>query len=267
MASFSDVGRDNEQALRNCRCRRTRKRLLHRCWLAATPPQEPDVLIGGEVVGWAAQYGTGQEVVAEADEVTARSYATNRQWLLRASKPIIWNYHGDFNHLADTFAQFLKNIKPQGTAVLYRGDPHLRRIGDALERRHLVWRRKRANMLIVTFARRALIRTYGTGGGQALADFSLSIPGRHNILNALAVIAVCRGLGMDSREIQPHLATFKGARRRFEVIADVDGVLIVDDYAHHPSEVSAAIAGARAGWPKRRVIAVFQPHRYNAPIF
>ncbi|HHT27881.1 MAG TPA: UDP-N-acetylmuramate--L-alanine ligase [Firmicutes bacterium] len=241
-------------------------------WVLHHAGRNPTFLIGGEVVGLGgAQYGTGQEVVAEADE-SDRSFLRYQPAVAVVTgieADHLEHYHGDFNYLVDTFAQFLKNIKPQGTAVLYRGDPHLRRIGDALERRVIWYGDAEESEYVYSNVRSQGFNTHFTvlERGQALADFSLSIPGRHNILNALAVIAVCRGLGMDSREIQPHLATFKGARRRFEVIADVDGVLIVDDYAHHPSEVSAAIAGARAGWPKRRVIAVFQPHRYTRTHF
>ena len=103
--------------------------------------------------------------------------------------------------------------------------------------------------------------------GQALVPVTLNMPGHHNVLNALAAIAVARELDLDTPSIQRALDTFAGIGRRFqvngEIILRAGSVLFVDDYGHHPREISATLAAVRDGWPQRRLVAVFQPHRYS----
>ena len=99
-------------------------------------------------------------------------------------------------------------------------------------------------------------------GKEAFGEYTLSVPGRHNVQNALACIAVCDCLGLDRGRVATELASFRGAKRRFEVVAEENGVLVIDDYAHHPSEIQATLQAAKSAW-NRRVVAVFQPHRYS----
>ena len=99
--------------------------------------------------------------------------------------------------------------------------------------------------------------------GEFYADFVLNVPGRHNISNALACIIVCHHAGLTVQEMQQALRRFTGAKRRFEILGTSHGALVVDDYAHHPTEVAAVIKAAKEGWPSRRIVAVFQPHRYS----
>ena len=100
-------------------------------------------------------------------------------------------------------------------------------------------------------------------GKPMAAPVTLQVPGRHNVLNALAALAAVDALGVDVGRVAPFLATYQGARRRFEVKGEVNGVVVVDDYAHHPTEVRATLAAAREHFPGRRVWAVFQPHTYT----
>lgn len=237
-------------------------------WVLHHAGRKPTYVIGGEVSGLGgAHYGTGPEVVAEADE-SDRSflrYHPDLAVVTSIEPDHLEYYHGDFSYLIDTFAQFLSNISPQGIAVLCRDDQNVYQIGKQLDRQVIWYGATEGSHYLYRHVRAEGFRTVFEviEQSQVLGEFSLSIPGQHNILNSLAVIAICRALGMEVAAIQPHLASFKGARRRFEVIADVGEVLIIDDYAHHPSEIRATIAGARKGWPNRRVIAVFQPHRYT----
>lgn len=237
-------------------------------WVLHWAGQQPTFLIGGEVAGLGgARYGVGRAVVAEADE-SDRSflrYTPHYAIVTSIEADHLEHYEGSFSLLVDTFAQFLGNIVPGGVAVLCSEDQHLRKIGPFVQQR-IIW--YGATPDCAYQCRNVRSEGYSTvfdvwEHGRLLGEFRLAIPGRHNVLNSLSVIAVCRELGLAPAEIAPHLATFKGARRRFEVIAEKRGILIVDDYAHHPSEIRATIQAAKTGWPDRRVVAVFQPHRYT----
>jgi UDP-N-acetylmuramate--alanine ligase len=100
-------------------------------------------------------------------------------------------------------------------------------------------------------------------GGRRLGRATLAIPGLHNVRNALAAIAVARHLGARWRHIVDALAAYSGVERRFEIVGEAGGVIVVDDYAHHPTEITATLAAARAAYPPRRLVAVFQPHLYS----
>ena len=102
-----------------------------------------------------------------------------------------------------------------------------------------------------------------TKRGQGLVDVSLLIPGSHNVLNALAVVVVADTIGADLSAVTTSLGEFKGADRRFQVKAEVGGITIIDDYAHHPTEIAATLRGARQFYPKSRIVAVFQPHQHS----
>src|SRR5262249_48070429 len=107
-------------------------------------------------------------------------------------------------------------------------------------------------------------RAQGRAGApyETLGELRLHVPGRHNLLNALAAVAVGLELGLSFERVASALAEFKGAERRFDVLGEADGVMVVDDYGHHPTEIAAVLAAARAGMTRRLVVA-FQPHRYS----
>ena len=109
---------------------------------------------------------------------------------------------------------------------------------------------------------RGSVFTVRDGGGEALARVELRVPGEHNVLNALTALAVLRHAGVTPEDAAPHLLTFSGAARRFQYIGEHDGVLVVDDYAHHPTEIAATLTAAMQGG-HGRVIAVFQPHLFS----
>ena len=98
---------------------------------------------------------------------------------------------------------------------------------------------------------------------EPFGDFELNVPGRHNVSNALACMVIANYAGLSIAQIQAALRIFQGARRRFQIVGSCNGAIIVDDYAHHPTEVAAMIQAAQEGWPKRQIVAVFQPHRYS----
>lgn len=233
----------------------------------------PTVLIGGQISDFegGAKYGSGPFLVAEADE-SDRSFLRYRPYVavVTSLDPDHLEYYGGSpRELESAYLEFVESVVPGGRAILCVDDGRLRQMAGY------------KGIPAVTYALEPpadytaeCIELHGRGASfvarnatQTLGEFRLSVPGRHNVANALATLAVCRFAGVSPDEIAHHLESFRGAKRRFEVIADAAEVMVVDDYAHHPEEIKATLAAARAGYPARRIIAVFQPHRYTRTHF
>jgi UDP-N-acetylmuramate--alanine ligase len=170
----------------------------------------------------------------------------------------------DLDAVLDAFSRFTRGIRSGGTLVISAEDPGcsllLERIGVQDDYR------------IVTFGERAgdwRVDRQSDGSARVTSPsgrmfaLRLAVPGRHNLLNALAVLAASEGMGVEADALVPGLEAFGGVSRRFEVVLDTPGLTVVNDYAHHPTEVAATIAAARERYPGRRVLAVFQPHTYS----
>jgi UDP-N-acetylmuramate--alanine ligase len=242
-------------------------------WVLYQCGMEPTFVIGGTLPGLGgAHYGTGPMVVAEADE-SDRSFLCYRPRVAVVSSieaDHLEYYDGQFSRLVETFQQFLSNVVvPDGLAILCADDKNLVDIGEKLSCQ-VTWygRHETADYRVLQ------IKTNGKGTcfqvserGELLGEFTLAIPGEHNVMNALAVIAICRHLGLHVAGIAAALASFPGAKRRFQIIYEHNNITVVDDYAHHPSEIKATIKAARRGWPNSRLIAVFQPQRYTRTHF
>ncbi|MEW6458452.1 MAG: UDP-N-acetylmuramate--L-alanine ligase [Bacillota bacterium] len=231
---------------------------------------DPTAIIGGEMNGFGnAKAGGGEYLVAEADESDG-SFS-----LLDPSIVVVTNVeddHLDYYRTVDAirraFREFIFKVPRDGVAVLNYDDPFLRRVAHELP------------FPVITYgcAPDADYRLAGfhlncaVSGAEVywrrelLGRLELTIPGRHNLLNALAVVAVGRHLGLEFPEIARALRGFRGVRRRFELVGESRGVRVVDDYAHHPTEIKATLEAARQTRPKR-LIAVFQPHRYTRTKF
>ncbi|MGE5391985.1 MAG: UDP-N-acetylmuramate--L-alanine ligase, partial [Deltaproteobacteria bacterium] len=165
--------------------------------------------------------------------------------------------------LKDAFRQFVGQVKTGGFAVLYHGDAFLRELKD--QYRHLIYygSSPEADYYYTD------LRTKGWGSSfkvwhhdQLLGTINLSVPGRHNVLNCLAAVVVGNELGIPFSELKHALKQFQGAKRRFQLLGHVNDTFIIDDYAHHPTEISATINAVRQ-FHKDRLIVVFQPHRYS----
>ena len=235
---------------------------------------DPTFVIGGRLnsAGTNARLGRGEYLVAEADESDA-SFLHLQPFMAVVTNidaDHMETYGGDFNRLKQAFIDFLHNLPFYGLAILCTDDPNVREI---LPRVHKP------------------VRTYGTGAdadvratditqdgmqmhfnvtiGQHGTPMSITLnqPGRHNVLNALAAITVANELNVPEAAIREGLASFAGIGRRFQVNGRVPvaggDVLLVDDYGHHPRELAATIQAAREGWPQRRLVVAFQPHRYT----
>lgn len=234
---------------------------------------DPTFVIGGRLnsVGAHARLGRGQYLVAEADESDASflhlfpfmAVVTNIDTDHMAT------YGNDFGRLQQAFVDFLHNLPFHGLAVLCLDDPVVRKIAAYVHKPMLTYGFVSEADLRAEDIRQDGLKMHFTAArrGGARFDAALNLPGRHNVLNALAAIAVAQELGVAQAAIVKALAGFSGIGRRFQINGRVrlDGgdVILVDDYGHHPREIAATVAAARAAYPERRLVVVFQPHRYT----
>ncbi len=236
---------------------------------------DPTFVIGGRLNSAAtnARLGTGRYLVAEADESDATFL------YLQPMIAVVTNIDADhlvtyghsFERLRETFVEFLHHLPFYGLAVLCLDDPGVREILPRVGRpvRTYGIRAEGADLRAVNL-RQEGGRTHfelerrGVAGRLPL---TLNLPGEHNVQNALAAIAVALELGVDEAAIARGLSGFAGIGRRFQDYGERTSpsgtVRLIDDYAHHPTEMAATLAAVRAGWPERRLLLVFQPHRYT----
>ncbi len=235
---------------------------------------DPTFVIGGRLNSTAShsRLGNGRYLAAEADESDASflrlqpilSVVTN------IDSDHLPTYDGDMERLRQVFVEFLHHLPFYGLAVLCIDDPGVRKILPMVTRPVLTYGiEQRADVR----AQNIEFAGYGSRFEVMLPErteplaVELSVPGRHNVLNALAAIAVAVQVGISDQVIQRALRQFAGVGRRFQLYGDFTlpqgRVTLVDDYGHHPTEVAATLAALRQVWPDRRCVMVFQPHRYT----
>jgi len=236
--------------------------------------RDPTYVIGGKLnsAGTNAALGQSRYLVAEADESDASFLH------LQPMTAVITNieadhmdtYGGDFNKLIATFESFLHNLPFYGLAVLCVDDPVVAELAEKSLRPTLTYGFSEAADFRAIDLRfdglRSHFKVLRPDGHKPL-NIALTMPGRHNILNALAVIAVATDEGFEDAAIEQGLNEFSGVGRRFTVKGDFEfsdgSIMLVDDYGHHPTEVSAVVSAIREGWPERRLVMAYQPHRYT----
>jgi UDP-N-acetylmuramate--alanine ligase len=234
---------------------------------------DPTAVIGGRLsaFGSNARLGRGDYMVVEADE-------SDRSFLkLTPSIAVITNIdrehmesYGSWDALQQAFADFANQVPFYGTVVACADDAPVRELLPRMTRRVITYGFEDRpatvtgrDMALEAFGSRCRVIHTPTGGAPAeLGTLQLRVPGRHNLLNALGAVAVGLEVGVPFAKIAAGFADFRGAERRFQLRGEARGVMVVDDYGHHPTEISAVIAAARAGLD-RRVVVVFQPHRYS----
>ena len=229
---------------------------------------DPTLALGGTYgpLGGNARVGQGEWFVAEACE------AYDSFLDLRPEIALVTNIEADHldhhkteGHLRNSFRQFLSSVEPGGRAVLCADRPELMAMAAELGRPVVTYGESEA----ADFRGSEMASTERGGccriwvGGERAGELRVASPGRHNVVNALGATAAAVQAGAPLSACQAALATFHGVDRRFQVLGEAGGATIVDDYAHHPTEVAATIAAARAAFPERRVVAVFQPHLYS----
>ncbi len=235
---------------------------------------DPTFVIGGRLnsAGTNARLGSGEYLVAEADESDASFLS------LQPTMAVVTNidadhmatYGGDFERLKRAFVDFLHHLPFYGLAVLCVDDAVVREILPAVHKPVLTYGIEHAADVRATDVRQDGLKMHfnvALPGEQSALAVTLNQPGRHNVLNALAAIGIANALGVKREAIQRALANFSGIGRRFQINGSValngGDAILVDDYGHHPREIAATVAAARASWPQRRLVVVFQPHRYT----
>ena len=235
---------------------------------------DPTYVIGGKLTaaGTNARLGKGDFLVAEADESDGSFLLLSPVLAVvtNIDADHLANYGGDFARVRQAFDSFLHRLPFYGTAVLCTDDAEVAALAQRTARGTVTY-----GTTASADVRASGIEQQGARmrfdlhlpGRAAPLEVDLNLPGRHNVLNALAAAAVGWQLGADAEAIAAALAGFQGVGRRFQQrgeIAHARGrALLVDDYGHHPSELAAVFAAARGGWPQRRLVVAFQPHRYT----
>jgi len=235
---------------------------------------DPTFVIGGRLnsVGANAQLGKGAYLVAEADESDASFL--HLQPLIAIVTNIdqdhMETYGGDFQRLKSTFIEFLHHVPFYGLVLVCLDDPGVRDVIPQIDKPVKTYGvSPDADIRAVDIVREGLRTRFAVVRAECEGrlEVVLNLPGHHNILNSLAVIGVCSELGVADEVIQRALAGFKGIGRRFQINGELpfgnQVVTLVDDYGHHPREVAATLDSARQAWPERRLVLVFQPHRYT----
>jgi UDP-N-acetylmuramate--alanine ligase len=239
-------------------------------WILTQAGMEPTFIVGGVLqdLGTNARAGTGRHFVIEADEY-------DRAFLgLRAEIALVTTLEHDhpdtypsFHEMRKAFSEFAGQVSPEGLLIVCGEDREAGRLGELMRARNL------------------RVETYGQGsdwdwhaegtqlgnhaafevwqGRKRLGLCALQVPGHHNVLNALAALAASHAAGVDFGQAAAALTRFRGTERRFEVKGQASGITVVDDYAHHPTEIRATLSAARTKYPGRPIWAVFQPHTYS----
>lgn len=255
--------------------------------ILAAADRDPTFVIGGLVhsTGSNAKLGTSNYLVAEADESDASFLH------LQPMVAVITNidmdhmetYEGDFSRLKKTFIEFVHNLPFYGLLVVCGDDPVVQELLPDISRQVITYGFGEDNDYRAIDVVQTENQTRFTVTGSLLEEKSglnnlainLSMPGKHNVLNALAAVAVAIDEGIEAKAVQQGLEAFQGVGRRFQIYGEYPVVnqdtaesnsgtaMLVDDYGHHPREVQATIQAVRDGWPERRLVMVYQPHRYT----
>ncbi len=229
---------------------------------------DPTAVIGGKLpqLGSNAKLGRSKYLVAEADESDGSFlHLSPTVAVVTNIDPEHLDHYGNLETLKETFVQFINKVPFYGLAVLCLDHENVQELLPQVQKRYVTYgltplAEYRATDVIFTELH-SKFRVWHKE--TCLGEVDLPIPGMHNVLNALAVWAVCDFLHVPFSHYKQALASFQGVGRRFTVRGQVKSIMVVDDYGHHPAEIRATLSGARAGFPDRRLIAIFQPHRYS----
>jgi UDP-N-acetylmuramate--alanine ligase len=236
--------------------------------LLAEAGLDPTVVVGGKVdsLGGNAKLGEGEFLVAEADE-------SDGSFLKLA--PVIevvtnidlehLDHYRDIEHIKDTFLEFIERLPFYGVAIVCLDNVNVAQILHRIQRRIMTYGLSEQaeingyDLKVNGRCSEFMVRRRG----EVLGRIRLNRPGKHLVYNSLAAVAVGLELDIPFPVIAQALASFKGVQRRLQVKGEVNGVLVVDDYGHHPTEIRATLDAIRDGWPDRRLVVLFQPHRYS----
>ncbi|TKH46878.1 UDP-N-acetylmuramate--L-alanine ligase [Paenibacillus terrae] len=232
---------------------------------------DPTYIIGGEItnLGTNAKAGKSEFVVAEADESDG-SFLQYHPWqgiVTNIEADHLENYDGDFNRLKSAYVQFLSQIRPDGAAIVCADDQNVREMLPQIQTRVITYGVEHEADYMATDIQLGDRRLSFTMNRKEalLGTIELSVPGMHNLYNAMASVISCLEAGIPFEQIATAIVEFHGAKRRFQVLGESNDILVIDDYAHHPTEIEATISAAKV--TGKRIIAVFQPQRYSRTFF
>ncbi len=236
--------------------------------------EDPTFVIGGRLksADTNGRLGAGRYLVAEADESDASFI--HLQPMIAVVTNIdsdhLGTYGGDIGRLRQTFVEFLHNLPFYGLAILCVDDPGVAAIAAEVQRPTVTYGLGEGADVRGVDIRAEGLRSHFRvlrPGGRPPLEVTLNLPGRHNVRNALAAVALADELALDDQAVQRALAEFQGIDRRLQVLGEVQTasgrIVLVDDYGHHPTEIAATMRAARDAWPGRRLVVAFQPHRYT----
>jgi UDP-N-acetylmuramate--alanine ligase len=237
--------------------------------------RDPTFLVGGEIIdlGTNARAGRGEHIVVEADEFAGAFLHYRPQVAVVTNiEPDHLDFYGSFQRLTDAFRQFMSQVPADGFLIACADDPTVRSILAHPETEPPIQGRiiryglkKNGEFFPENLSSKGI---YGYTfllkyGEELYTPFEIHLAGGHQVNNALAAIVAARVLGLPKPAVRAALARFRGVQRRFELVGQVADITIMDDYAHHPTEISATIAAARERFPGRRLVCLFQPHTYS----
>lgn len=232
---------------------------------------DPTIIIGGELndIGGNAKLGKGRFVVAEADESDGSLlYLKPKYTIVTNIESDHLDFYGGLDKIIETFRVYLNNLSEDGLAILCKDNPNIDELLPQITSKYLTYGlEKEVDVQGVD------VQLKGRGSlfnvkylGRKYGPFQLSVPGIHNVYNSLAVIGLGFQLGLADSEIADALVDFRGVQRRFQLLGEVNGIQVIDDYAHHPTEIAATLKAAKQ-LDFEKVICIFQPHRYTRTKF
>lgn len=237
-------------------------------WMMAQAGLDPTIVVGGKVdsLGGNAKLGEGQFLVAEADESDGSFLK------LSPVLEVITNidlehldYYRDIDHIKQSFLQFIDKVPFYGAAIVCLDDRHVSEILPEIERRVITYGLTSQSDLHaeqISFEE-GRVRFTVKQADETLGDINLAPPGMHNVYNGLAAICVGLELDIPFPVIADALRSYGGVQRRMQHKGTESGITVVDDYGHHPTEIRATLAAIKQAWPEKRLVVMFQPHRYS----
>ncbi len=229
---------------------------------------DPTMVIGGRFknIATGGYKGSGDFLVAEADESDAS--------FLKLLPTVVavtnidddhMSFYGSMDNLKQTFVDFINSIPFYGMAFLCVDDENIAEILPQLRKRYFTYGfSEKADYRVKLLSREHFNTSYSiTFNGKNMGSLTVPAPGVHNVLNSAAAACICLNLGISMPKIRKALKTYMGVSRRFDVKGIKNDVMVIDDYAHHPTEIAMTVKTARETWPERRIVVLFQPHRYT----
>jgi len=230
---------------------------------------DPTVIVGGELNNFKsnAKLGKGNYIVVEADESDGSFLELNpRMAIITNIEDDHLDHYGNMENILKDFKKFIDRVPDDGRVILCKDCDNIKGLAIQCGRSYISYGIFTEADLMAKDVELDKLNSKSKiyWQGVKIGELYLKVAGYHNILNALAAIAVALELGISFREITKILETFQGVHRRMEIVTNLDDkVLILDDYAHHPTEIKATLSALRSSWQNRRIIAVFQPHRFS----